>query len=146
MMILINTNAPTMLGGSERSREENAHDSGKGNKMFTEGSTIVGDVTKSPVDLLDAGDGVDGTEEIITTSGILNVCVDEERVRLRVDVFHHDLETVEATSLGGLDFVREAFDEVLVNYAVRCCEESENVGDEVSLVGVEAVVPIVQVL
>ena len=119
MMILINTNAPTMLGGSERSREENAHDSGKGNKMFTEGSTIVGDVTKSPVDLLDAGDGVDGTEEIITTSGILNVCVDEERVRLRVDVFHHDLETVEATSLGGLNFVREAFDEVLVNDAAK---------------------------
>jgi hypothetical protein len=89
MMIPINTNAPTMLGGSERSKE-NAHDSGKGNKMFTEGSTIVGDATKSPVGLLlDAGDGVDGTEEIITTSGILNVCVDEERLRLRVDVFHH---------------------------------------------------------
>ena len=69
--------------GSKRSREEDTFDGSEGDKTFAEGGTFVGDVTKSPVSLpLDARNGVDGTEEIVTTSGVLDVRIDEERVCL----------------------------------------------------------------
>ena len=133
--------------GSERSREEDALDGGEGNQTFTEGGTVIGDVAKSPVSLpLDTRNGVDGPEEVVTTSGVLDIGVDEERVCLRVDVFHHDLEAVEATSFSSLDLVGETLNEVLVNNAVGCSEESENVGDEVLLVGIQPVVPVMEVL
>ena len=133
--------------GSKGSREEDSLDSGEGNKAFTEGCTIVGDVTKCPVSLLlDTGNGINGAEEIVATSGVLDVCVDEERVRLRVNVFHHDLETVEATRLSSLDLVGETLNEIFVDNAVGCGEESEHVGNEVLLVGVQPVVPVVEIL
>jgi len=69
--------------GSERSGEEDTLDGGECDKTFTEGGTIISNVAKSPISLpLDAGDGVDGTEEIVTASGILDVRVDEKRVCL----------------------------------------------------------------
>ena len=69
--------------GSEGPGEEDTLDRGEGDETFAERSTVVGDVTKSPVSLpLDAGNGVDGTEEVIPTSGILDVRVDEEGVCL----------------------------------------------------------------
>ena len=63
-----------------------------------------------------------------------------------MDVFHHDLEAVEAPRLGDLDLSREALDEVLVHDAIGSGEEGENMGDEVALVVVQSVVPVVQVL
>ena len=69
--------------GSERPGEEDTLDGGERNKTFTEGGAIIIDVAKSPISLpLDAGDGVDGTEEVVTTSGVLDVHVDEKRVCL----------------------------------------------------------------
>ena len=72
---------------------------------------------------------------------------------------HHDLETVEALGLGGLDLGRESLDKVLVDDTIRLklaysedsrgatygSKESKNVLDEVSLVVVELVVPIVKI-
>ena len=63
-----------------------------------------------------------------------------------MDVFHHDLEAIEATCLGGLDFVGETLNEVFVDNAVGCGEESKNMGDEVLLVGIQPVVPVVKIL
>ena len=76
---------------------------------------------------------------------LFNVCIDEEGICLRVDVFHHDLETVEAACFWDLDFTAETLDKVLVDDAIRCGEEGENVRDEVALIIVEAVVPVVKV-
>jgi hypothetical protein len=39
-------------------------------------------------------------------------------VSLGVDVFHHDLEVVEATSIGNLDLLRETLYKVLVDNSV----------------------------
>lgn len=90
--------------------------------------------------------GLDGVEEVGAAGGILDVGVDEERVGLGVDVLHHDLEAVEAASLRDLDLTAEALDQVLVDNAVGGGEESQNVRDEVALVLVQAVVPVVQIL
>jgi hypothetical protein len=59
---------------------------------------------------------------------------------------HHDLETIEASSFRGLDFTAEALDEVFVDNAIRGGEKGENVRDEVALIVVELVLPVVKVL
>ena len=63
-----------------------------------------------------------------------------------MDVFHHDLEAVEATRLSSLDLVGETLNKVLVDNAVGCGEEGENVGDEVLFVGIQPVVPVMEIL
>jgi hypothetical protein len=90
--------------------------------------------------------GLNSVEKICALSLLLDVCVDEKGVCLGVDVLHHDLETVEATGLRYLDFTAEALEEVLVDNSVRCSEECKNMGDEVSLVVIELVVPVVEIL
>ena len=76
---------------------------------------------------LDAGDGLDSVEKILTFGGLFDIGVDEQRVRLRVDVFHHDLEAVEAASFSSLHLVRETLDKILSYNAVRGGEECEDV-------------------
>lgn len=133
--------------GGERAREEDSLNGGECDKTLSEGRLLVRDPTEGPVSLaLDARNGLDGVEQEFPTSGVLDVGVDEERVGLGVDVLHHNLEAVEATSFSRLDFVGETLNEVLVDNAVGCSEEREDVGEEVALVIVQAVVPVVHVL
>ena len=77
---------------------------------------------------------------------LFDVCVDEQGVGLGVDVLHHDLEAVEAARFRDLNFTAEALDEVLIDDTIRRGEEGEHVGDEIALVVVQAVVPVVEVL
>jgi hypothetical protein len=88
---------------------------------------------------------LDGVEEVVALLGLLDVGVDEKRVGLGVDVLNHDLEAVEAASLRDLDLTAEALQQVLVDDTVRGGEESQDVGDEPSLILVNLVVPVVQV-
>lgn len=90
--------------------------------------------------------GVNGIEEVGALLRLLDVGVNEERVGLGVDILHHDLETVEAAGLGDLNLTAEALQQVFVDNTVGSGEEGQNVGDEVTLVIVQAVVPVVQIL
>ena len=65
--------------------------------------------------------------------GILDECVDEERVRLTVDVFDSNLKAVETSSFRQRDFHCKNAAEILVDDAIRCCKKSQDVGDEVLL-------------
>jgi hypothetical protein len=85
-------------------------------------------------------------KKICALSLLLDVCVDQKGICLRVDVLHHDLETVEATSLGNLDFTTEALDKVLIDNSVGRSEERKDVGNEVSLIVIESIVPVVKIL
>jgi len=67
---------------------------------------------------------VNGVEEVCTLLRLADVCVDEERVGLSVDILHHDLEPVEASCLRNLYFAGEALDKVLVDNTVGGSEES----------------------
>ena len=133
--------------GGEGAGEEDTFDGGKGHETFGEGGALVADPAKGPVGLLlDDRDGLDGVEEVLALLGLADVGVNEERVGLGVDVLHHNLKAVEASGLGGLHLGAETLDEVLVDDTVRSSEEGEDVRDEVALVVVELVVPIVKVL
>ena len=69
--------------------------------------------------------------------GVLDVCIDQERVCFCVNVLHHDLETVECPCFCPTDFVGEVDDEILVHDTIACSKESENVLEEMLLVFVE---------
>ena len=127
--------------------EEDTLDGGEGDEADAEGRTVVVDPPESPLSLTrDTGDSLDGVEEVLPLGGLADVGVDEKGVGLGVNVLHHDLETVEAARLRDLDLARETLKEVLVDDAVGGGEEGEDVGDEVPLVVVHALFPVVEVL
>ena len=133
--------------GREGAREEDTLDGGERDEALGKARPLVCDPAEGPVSLLlDAGDGVNGVEEVLALLRVLDVGVNEERVCLGVDVLHHDLETVEAPRLGGLHLVGETLDEVLIDDTVRGGEECKDMRNEVALVVVHAVVPVVEVL
>jgi hypothetical protein len=93
----------------------------------------VRDPSKGPVGLLfNAGGGLDRVKEVLPTSRVLDVRVNEERICFRVNVLHHDLEPVlvEGSGFSGLTLIRESLDKVLVDNAVRSGEEGEDMRDD----------------
>lgn len=133
--------------GGKGTAEEDTLDGSKGNQTLGKGRVLVLDPLDGPVGLLaNARNGLNGVEEVAALAVLLDVGVDEQGVGLGVDVLHHDLEAVEASSLGDLDLAAEALDQVLVDNAIRGGKEGQDVRDEVLLVIVQAVVPVVQIL
>ena len=90
--------------------------------------------------------GLDGIEKVGTLGLLLDICVNEERVSLRMDILHHDLETIKTAGLWNLDLAAESFDEVLIDNSIGGSEEREDVGDEVTLIIIQPVVPVVKIL
>ena len=132
--------------GAEGAGEEDTLDGGEGDATLGEGGIVALAPLEGPSGLaLDAGDGLDGVEQVLLLLSVLDVGVDEEGVGLGVNVLHGDLESVEAAGLGTLDLGGEVGGQVLVHDAVGGGEEGEDVADEVTLVGVE-VLPILEVI
>ena len=132
--------------GAEGTREEDALDGGEGDAALGEGGIVALAPLEGPAGLaLDAGDGLDGVEEVLLLLDVLDVGVDEEGVGLGVDVLDGDLEAVEAAGLGALDLGGEVGGQVLVHDAIGGGEEGQDVADEVTLVGVE-VLPVLEVV
>jgi len=126
------------------SRKEDALNTSKSNQSLSKTVVIV-DPLQGPVSfLLNNGDGLDGVEQVLLLGGVLNVCVDQKRIGLRVDVLHCDLESVERSGLSDLDFVAELDAEIFVDDAIRGGEESQDVLDEILLLFGE-VLPVVQI-
>lgn len=133
--------------GGKGTGEEDTFDSGKGNEALSKCGLLVLNPAESPVGLLlDAWNGIDSIEKESALLGVLDIGVDEERVGLGVDVFHHDLESVEASGFWCLDFIAESLDKVLVDDTVRSGEKGQDVRDEEALIIGELVVPIMQIL
>ncbi len=66
--------------------------------------------------------------------GVLYEGVDEEGIRFGVYLFHGNLELVEGSGLGQLDFVHEILGEVFHHDAVASGEKGQAVGDKMELV------------
>ena len=78
-------------------------------------------------------------------SRISNISTDEKRVRFGMNIFHHDLETTEALSFGCLNLIGKMFNQVLIHNTIRSSKEGEDMGDEVTLVVIEMVGPVVEI-
>ena len=80
---------------------------------------MVRDPAQSPVSLLlDDWHSLDSIEQKVAAFRLANVRVNKKRVGFGVDVFHHDLEAIEATCLSGLDFGTEPLDQILVDNTI----------------------------
>jgi hypothetical protein len=77
--------------------------------------------------------------------GVLDVRVNEQRVRLGVNGLQQILAGVEMARLGPLDFAAEIHGQILVDDTVAGRKEGENVLDEVLLVIIE-LLPVLNVL
>jgi hypothetical protein len=133
--------------GSEGVREKDILDGGKRHQAFGGCRLLVRDPAYGPVGLaLDARDSLDSVEEIFALGRLLDISVDEERLGFGMDILHHDLEAIEATSFSGLNLVRESLYEVLVDDAIGGGEEGEDMGDEMAFIIVKLVGSIVEVL
>lgn len=158
---------PTLLqpeDGCEGTTEEDTFNSSKCHEALSKGGRLVLNPPDSPIGLLlDARDcetvlvyckrlpehiltGLNGIEKVAALGLFLDICVDEERVSLRVYVLHHDLEAIKASSFWDLDFTTETLYQVLIDNSVRGSKEGKNVGDEVTLVIIESVVPVMKIL
>jgi len=84
--------------------------------------------------LLNARYDFDHLKEVHFLHRVLDVCVDEERVRLAVDVLDSNLEAVETLGFGSCDFRCKVAAEIFVDDAVGCCKESKDMGDEVAFI------------
>ena len=90
--------------------------------------------------------GVNGVEEVCSLLLFLDVCIDEQGVCFRMDVFHHDLKSIEAASFRYLHLPTESLDKVLIDNPIGSGEEGKDVGDEVTLVIIQSVVPVMEIL
>lgn len=96
---------------------------------------MVVDPLQGPLSLLRYGRySLDCPEQEVLLFCVTDVGVDQERVRFRVNVFHHHLEAVETASLRHLDLGHEARRQVLEHDAVGGGEESQHHLDEVLLI------------
>jgi hypothetical protein len=133
--------------GGKGAAEEDALDGGKSNETLGKRRLLVRDPLKGPLSLSsNARNGLNGVEEIGALGRLLDISVDEQRVGLGMDVLHHDLESIEAASLGDLDLGAESLNEVLVNNAIRGGKEGKDMRDEELLILSQAVVPVVKIL
>ncbi len=74
--------------GGERTGEKDTLDGSKCNESLSERRVLVRDPAESPVGLpLHAWNRLDCVEKVFAFSRILDIGVNEERVRLRVDIF-----------------------------------------------------------
>ena len=62
------------------------------------------------------------------------------------EIIHHNLKAIEAASLGSLYLIAKSLKEVLVHDTIRRGEESKDMADEVTLIIVEFILPVVHVL
>ena len=94
---------------------------------------------------LDNVDGRDSWEEEVLLLNVFDISIDQQRVCFRVYILHGYLETIETSGLRDLHCSTELLSEILEDNAVGCCEESQDVFDEVLFFGVEFI-PVIDVL
>ena len=84
--------------GTEGAQKEYAFYCGKHDHAFSKAGCSGVAPSERPLCFpLDTGDGLDRSQEVNLLRGVLDVCVNEELVRLAVDVFDSNLEAVEAS-------------------------------------------------
>jgi hypothetical protein len=90
--------------------------------------------------------GLDCIEEVSSLRGFFDIGVNQERVGLRMDILHHDLEAIETSGFRDLHFIAESFEKILIDNTVRSSKEGEDVRDEELFIRVETMFPIVKIL
>ena len=121
--------------GAKGARKEDSLHHAKGDAPFGKAGILGVRPLKSPVGLaLDTGNGINGVQEVQTFLRVLNIGINQQGIGFRVDVLHGNLESVKASSFGGLNLRHEILRQVFVDNAVRGRKKCQNVRDKVTLV------------
>jgi hypothetical protein len=119
---------------AETTGEKDSLDGSKSNQTLSIAVWAI-DPFDGPVGLLfHGGNVVDGLEKEGFLVVILHESINEDGVGLRVNIFHHHLEAVEAAGFGHLNFRAETLSQILKHNTVGGSEKRENVLDEVLLI------------
>ena len=130
--------------GAKTPAEKQSLDDAKGKEPLGEQVGLVIDPAERPLGLFgDAGDGLNGAEQLLFAEGIADKCLNHETISLAVHILHGGLECVEAPGLGDGHLPAEILHEVLEDDAVAPSKKGEDVFDEIFLVATEFGVPIV---
>lgn len=78
-----------------------------------------------------------GLEEKFFLVFILAEGVDQNRVRLTVDVLHHHLKAVKTPSLRNLDLGTKSLGEIFENYPIASCKKRKHMLDKMLFIFVE---------
>ena len=90
--------------------------------------------------------GLDGVKEISALSGLFDISIDQERVSFRMDILHHDLETVETSCLGDLNFIAESFKKIFIDDTVGSSKKRKDMRNKEPFILIETMFPIIQIL
>mmetsp|Transcript_60317 Transcript_60317/g.97635 ORF Transcript_60317/g.97635 Transcript_60317/m.97635 type:complete len:218 (+) Transcript_60317:230-883(+) len=121
------------VDGAERAAEENTLDRCKGYDALGKAVVPVHVLHGPRCLFLNSRHGVDGIEDMVPLDRIFDVLLDQQRVSLRVNVLHGNLEAIEGSSFRDLHLAAECPCQVLQDNAIRSSKESQNVLDEVLL-------------
>merc|ERR1712142_716561 len=115
----------------ERSREENALHRGKSNDTLGVGGVLSIDPFESPIGfLLDCWNSFYGIKQFFFLSIVSDVRINQQTVHFAVNIFNCYLESIEATSLGNLNFLHKSFNKIFINNAIRSSKEGQNMRDK----------------
>ena len=130
---------------AKRTGEENAFYDGKGDELLAEAAVF--DPPQGPVCFpFDAFEVFDGMEQVVLFLRIFDVGVNEQRIGLGMDVFHHDLKAIKKLGFGILYHPDHVFSEVLIHDPVAGCKEGKHMFDKMLFVPAELVFPVFHVL
>ena len=121
--------------GTECTAEEDTFDRCKG--CQTGGKVGIRlNPLQGPLGLLsNAWNRLDGVKEVILFGLILDLGINQQGLRFRMDAFHRVLESLEETSHWTLNFPLKADGQILLNNPVTACEEGKNGLNEMPLIG-----------
>lgn len=131
--------------GTKWSRKENSLNCCKSYQPFMEGSIPVHPFHR-PLCLLPHNvDVCNCGKEIIFLIGVFDVCINKQRIGLRMNVLHSYLKSIEAPSFWDLHFSAKLFSKVFKDYPITGREKGQNVFDEMLFFFIE-LLPILEIL
>mmetsp|Transcript_8733 Transcript_8733/g.13966 ORF Transcript_8733/g.13966 Transcript_8733/m.13966 type:complete len:277 (-) Transcript_8733:444-1274(-) len=121
--------------GAKTSRKEDALYHTESNASLGKAGNVRVAPLQGPIGLAsDTWDRVNGMQESHLLLRVFDVGVDQERVSFRVNVLDGNLKSIKASSLRGLDLRHKVLSQVLVDNAIRGCEECKDVTNEVAFI------------
>ena len=101
-----------------RAREEDSFNGSKGNETFSKHGLTRITPCKGPVSFVtNTGVCLDAVEMVPFHLFVIYICVDQEGVHFIVNIFHHNLKTIETTCLRILNFIHEVLTHVFIHNA-----------------------------
>ena len=120
--------------GTEGTREEDALHTGKAHQPRCKGLVRPHPVQRPLCLLADTRDGFNGIEQLFLFVLVLDIRINQERVRLRVNPLHRILEGVKELHHLGIHFTLKTGDKILHHDPIRSSKERQHTSNKMLLI------------